>query len=449
MHTHSPPSSGSIPVRYRRILILTVMVVSATACHPDPPPEEPLTWEDRYVDAAPDLDASMEDIASTVDPQPDLTTDTDLMDMASGPDLDQSSIEDEEMDQREDLDMGGSGTGYLYVSGGNNGDRGFIARIAYDSARKRLTREADIRAGNMLTYLAYSPRHDLLYAPDEAKLELHVFDVASEDGSLSMHATSPTGCHGVHVMLDPAQEHIVMACYREGETELFHHPDRDTISSTHRVESGARTHQACMTPREDRLFVVSLQRQQLMRYHLDAGNHRLEALEPPAITIPGNIGPRHMVMHPTQPLAYVLGELQPSVHVARWDEATGSLSTGRGVSLLENDATRQTTGAAIRLHPSGRWLLSTQRFLDGRDGRLVVLALDESGEPQGEPRFFSTLGEKPRDFHISPDGNLVAVANRNSRAVAIFGFDAQTGELTYLRSEQMPGEPLSVLFVER
>ena len=341
------------------------------------------------------------------------------------------------------------GKGSLYVSGGAWGEQGFITRFEYDSTRGVVTRGEDTFAGNVLTYLAHSPRHNLLYAPDEANPNLYMFTIQGDAGALSMPTTQQTRCHGVHVMLDAAQEHVILSCHREGQAELFHQPDRETINSTDLVSSGARTHQACMSPEEDRLFVVSLQRQRLMRYAIDAGTHKLAALDPAAVQIPGNIGPRHMVMHPTQPRAYILGESQPLIHVATWDEAKKNLVTGQGISLLEDDATRESAGAAIRVHPSGRWLFASQRFLDGRDGRLAVVELDAKGDPVGAPRYFSTLGIKPRDLNLSPNGALLAVANRTSRSVALFGFDARSGELTYLRAEALPGEPMSVLFVER
>src|SRR5690606_11938445 len=45
-------------------------------------------------------------------------------------------------------------------------------------------------------------------------------------------------------------------------------------------------------------------------------------------------GPRHLAFHPSGALAYVLGELEPTLTVCRWDTATGRFDVLGATSVL-------------------------------------------------------------------------------------------------------------------
>lgn len=148
-------------------------------------------------------------------------------------------------------------------------------------------------------------------------------------------------------------------------------------------------------------------------------------------------GPRHLALHPNGEWVYVLNELGASVSACVWDGAASALRRlcadvplgGRGgedgepVALAEGGSA---AGAAIRVHPSGRWLYASVRAahrsfvaqlsVDGRTGALAL-----SGR-------HARAGATPRDFALAqPAGSggacYAVVAYQDSDTLAVFRVD--------------------------
>ena len=88
-------------------------------------------------------------------------------------------------------------------------------------------------------------------------------------------------------------------------------------------------------------------------------------------------------------------------------------------------------GAAIRLHPNGKWLYVSVRgsnhlaaFEVEEDGRLKLVQTGQSG------------GEIPRDFVISPNGRYLLAAHQDTDAVCVFAIDQASGMLRLLHTNR-------------
>ncbi|MEU1892218.1 lactonase family protein [Streptomyces pristinaespiralis] len=134
-------------------------------------------------------------------------------------------------------------------------------------------------------------------------------------------------------------------------------------------------------------------------------------------------GPRHLAFHPDGRHAYVLGELEPTVTLCRWDPAAGLLEPVGETAVVPD-------GTAGPVHPSapvvshdGRHLWAAVR---GRDS-IAALALDATGERATFVTDVPCGGHWPRDLALDPTGRRLYAANERSGDVTWFTVDPATG----------------------
>ena len=118
------------------------------------------------------------------------------------------------------------------------------------------------------------------------------------------------------------------------------------------------------------------------------------------------------------------------------------------MSTLPEGCTTPSTGAAIRVHPSGDFLYTSVRghnsvaafSLDQVTGRVHAIQHIDSG------------GRCPRDFDIDPSGKFIYCCNQDSDVVTIFHIDTDAVSDAHLRPAdhvvKVPA-PVCVLFIPR
>ena len=152
-----------------------------------------------------------------------------------------------------------------------------------------------------------------------------------------------------------------------------------------------------------------------------------------------------MCFHPTVPVAYVINELNSTISTCAVEE-DGSLRIIDTVSALPYDFRGTgddsiSTCAAIRVHPTGRWVYASNRVVDGSG----VLSHFEVRPKDGALRFKSatmTGGSTPRDFNFASKGEEVLVGNQESGNVISFRVDATTGALSFTGAKAKSPTPV-------
>jgi 6-phosphogluconolactonase len=136
-------------------------------------------------------------------------------------------------------------------------------------------------------------------------------------------------------------------------------------------------------------------------------------------------GPRHIAFHPNGKLAFVINETNSTMASYTLDANSGQLALIETKSTLPSGFTGANTGAEVWVHPSGAWLLGSNRG----DDSIVVFSVDGGGHMtfKGTTK---TGGTTPRDFTIDPTGAFVYVADQGSNDLRVFRFDAGAGTLT-------------------
>jgi 6-phosphogluconolactonase (cycloisomerase 2 family) len=172
--------------------------------------------------------------------------------------------------------------------------------------------------------------------------------------------------------------------------------------------------------------------------------------------LPIGTGPRHGIVHGTQPLLFVLGELSANVAVLRYSRPVdhpGQVSFTPLHSIQYGSVPGKHLGAAIRLHRSGDHLVVSSRF----DNQIVVLGLkkglgSESNEASSEPSLVvvetvSTRGLTPRDIAFDPTGHWLVVGNQDSDDMQLYRWGGAAEGLLQWVSACSVGTPVCVAFL--
>jgi 6-phosphogluconolactonase len=302
------------------------------------------------------------------------------------------------------------------------------------------------------SYLALSASGAVLYACDESADPdgagggaVTAFARDTATGALQELGSRPAGAGACHVAVAPSGRYVLVASYHSGSVQVFPvapdgslgeptHVVRHHGSSVHPVrQTGAHAHMVAFDPRTGEVLVPDLGMDAVVVYALSPDGRLQERARIDAV--PGD-GPRHLVFHPDGDRVYVLGELGNTVLAARRDgdrwQRTAVAST------LPAGFTGHSQAGAIRISPSGRHLLASNR---GHDS-VAVLRVD--GDDVALVRTEPVRGRWPRELTLLPDGRTVLAGNQDEGGITAFAFDDDTATLVPLGDLRTP-HPVCVL----
>jgi 6-phosphogluconolactonase len=180
----------------------------------------------------------------------------------------------------------------------------------------------------------------------------------------------------------------------------------------------------------------------VMVYDLDASTGRLKPSPHPFAQLSSGAGPRHIWIHPTNRFVYTVNEIDSTVSAFAYDAESSALRIVETVRTRPDDFAGHNSGAQIVVHPSGRFLYSSNRghnsiamfTIDVDSGRHTLIGLE------------STRGDTPPNFNITPDGTFLVVANVGSNSLVSFYIDLSTGRLTPTGHSISTPMPVCVMF---
>ncbi len=315
-----------------------------------------------------------------------------------------------------------------------------------------LTRAATLQRA---TFVAVSPDQKLLLAVSESSsiaangMRQRDGRVASfrinPDSSLTALNNQPSGGLGpCHVTLDETARVAFVSNYHDASLASFRIlPDgqlQGPVTTLRRTGSGphpkrqllAHVHSARVLPGNRHVAFCELGADQISVFAFDPAT--AELTEHSAVKLPPGTGPRHMVIHPTRPLAFVVNELNQSVAALALDSARGELRVLQTLSSRPDGSpaidAREMTSAEIRLHPNGRILYTSTRDLtDQKRDYLSVFALDEKNHLTLVEQH-AVAARVPRGFHVSPSGKWLVLGGQQSTDLAVLAIDSATGKLS-------------------
>lgn len=293
------------------------------------------------------------------------------------------------------------------------------------------------------SYLCLHPSEPKLYAVHGDFSEISTFAIDS-NGFIEQIAEQTTrGVNPVHLALTRSARWLLLANYASGNVvsmrvgvdgrlgAVAHQLRLPGDCGPHAQQDGSHPHQVCFAP-EGRLAFVpdkGLDCVFALTINEDTGLMRIAS----ATRMPRGSGPRHMALHATLPLAYVVGELDRTITVARWDRVTGDLTPVAAHSTVPA-AVETGSAAGIVLAPGCSRLFVSNR---GHDS---IAAFPVAADGALGPASWVAAGKTPRFLGHLPSGQLL-VAREDGHSIAAL---ASTGDT--FNDIAQTGSPVCVVF---
>ncbi len=321
-----------------------------------------------------------------------------------------------------DLAGGPPSTPFVYVSGYST----TIARYTLDLATGTLNAMGTTGATGSPSFLAVDPAHRHLYAVDETNSRVEAFAIDATTGALTHIGTdAPSGGTGpAHLTVDASGKWVLVANYGSGDVGVLPIAADGSVGNGTTHHAGMNAHEVVLDATDHFAWVPCLGSDYVAEYTFDAASGALAPPTPATVATPAGSGPRHLALHPTRALAYVIEETDSMVGAYTID-AGGKLTLLQRYSTRAAGASGTNTGAEVQVHPNGRFVYVSNRgdddigvFSINNDGTLTSLAHTKTG------------GQTPRMFSIEPSGKWLLVANQTSGDVRVFAIDAMGGTIT-------------------
>ena len=341
-----------------------------------------------------------------------------------------------------------------YTEGPNGGGEG-IYRFAFDPANGRLSGEPVITLTRNPSFLALDASQTHLYAANElAESTVTAFALDPDSGDLrEINRQDAHGADCCYLSLDPSGRFLLVANYSSGTIAVLAIDDagglRDASSVIQRAgagvdperQDGPHAHMIAPSPGGRFVLVTDLGLDQVLVYRLDTSTGLLETAARPLHVAPG-AGPRHFAFSADGRALYVINELNSTLDVFSWEEASGTAEPIQTTTTLPGDFTGTNYPAQVLVSPDGRFVYGSNRL---HDSIAIWSVTGDRGEVTAaghEP----TQGSFPRNFAIDPSGDWLIAANQRSDSLVVFRRDRASGLLQATGQIVSVPRPVAVLF---
>ena len=306
-----------------------------------------------------------------------------------------------------------------------------IGVYTVDPATGALGAASSITAfGTSPSFLAVDRAAAHLYAVDEENTgRVGAYTIDPTTGALTFqNAVSSGGAGPPFVGLDRSEAFVLVANYGDGTVSVLPVQAGGKLGNAKSTLSvGSNAHMILTDPSNKFAFVPCLGSGYVAQFLFDATTGTLTPNAVPHVTTAAGAGPRHLAFHPNGKLAYLINETNSTLSAYALDPTAGTLMEIQTVSTLQSGFTgTENTAAEVWVHPSGAWVLGSNRG----DDSLSVFAIDQATGKMTPAGSTKSGGTMPRDFTIDPTGAFVYAANQGTGNVVPFKFDAAHGTLT-------------------
>jgi 6-phosphogluconolactonase len=312
------------------------------------------------------------------------------------------------------------------------------------------------------SWIAIHPNGKFLYAANEAGKNSTVsgFALDAKTGKLTLLNELPAlGEDPCYISLDKTGKYLLVANYTSGNVVVFplgadgklgpataNVRDEGPLGPNKERQEGPHAHWIETSAGNRFAYVSDLSLDRVLIYKFDAEGGRLSNPDPSqsdafSAALPPGSGPRHLAFSHDGKFMYVLGELRSTVTTFA-NQAGEKYRALQTVSALPAAFSRRNDAAEIALHPSGKFIYTSNRGLDS----IAVFHVEGSGLLSLAANV-RTGGKEPRHFSIDPSGNYLLAENQLSDTIVTFRIDQKTGALTPTGATLEVPSPVCVAFL--
>ncbi len=298
------------------------------------------------------------------------------------------------------------------------------------------------------SYLVSSANKEYVYAVSENEFgAISAFKWNSDRTKLELiNKLAVEGMHPCFVALNAAENLIAIANYSSGNMTVFKLNSDGSLQESPQIRQNIDSlktktpHAHCAEFYNDKfVYTVDLGLDEITSYTIDSVGELGE--KKIALKTANGDGPRHLIVHPTKNISYVINELSNSIIVSEIDQKNGNFNKIQKISTLPKDFEGESFCADIHITKNGKFLYASNR---GHNSMAIFSVADD-----GKLAFITTeavRGDWPRNFTISPDDNFLIVANQKSNNIVVFNINQETGLLTFTGNELELSMPVCLSF---
>jgi 6-phosphogluconolactonase len=276
--------------------------------------------------------------------------------------------------------------------------------------------------------------------------------LAIEPGTGKLKFLNRVPCGGsvpCYVSVSPDRKYVLAANYGDGTVSMLPlNPDGSlqppSDAAQHKRPQDKKANAHCIVYDTNRRFALSadLGVDRIFAYRPDGTAMKLNQ-QPNPVQTAAKAGPRHLSFHPSGKVLYCQTEYDNTVIAMTYDATTGAAKIIQTESSLPAGFSEKNYGADIQVHPSGKFLYSTNR---GHNS-IAVFGIDQSSGRISCVGHEPTQGKFPRDIDIDPSGGFLIVGNEHSSSLVVFRIDPETGRLSAAGQPTAVANPAAIKIV--
>lgn len=347
---------------------------------------------------------------------------------------------------------------YTQNLGWINGQAKGIMLYQLDPLNGEIEKLSEIASDNP-SYLATHPSAKFLYAvnettkfgepPDNA---VSSFAIDPQSGALALvNQQASLGISPCYISVEPTGHYVLIANYMSGNFVVYPLDDDGRLApasdnvqnhgsgSNPQRQEGPHAHSINLAPGGKFALGCDLGLDTIFIYRLDLKTGKLAPVSQTKVA--GGFGPRHLDFHPNGKFVYLINEMGGTMTIFNWDDEAGTLAEIQTISMLPSGYDGQKWCADVHVHPSGKFVYGSNRAHDS----IVIYSVEEGTGKLVLIGHEATRGKTPRNFAISPAGDLLLVANQDSNSITVFQIDTDNGQLCHLTTSDVP-TPVCVKF---
>ena len=278
----------------------------------------------------------------------------------------------------------------------------------------------------------------------------HALAFDKSEGKLTLLNTQLTqGGAPCYINISPDEKFVITANYMGGNISVL--PLESSGRLDENVSTFAFTGEGLFKERQDQPHLHCVEFTPDAKYLLanDLGTDKIHVFPLASdgqldeektfdVELEAGSGPRHLCFSKDGRFAYLINEISGKVTTLFYD--------GNGltpIQYIEADTVNAQGSADIHLSPDGKFLYASNRLK--ADG-IAIFSVDKETGLLTKAGYQLT-GIHPRNFIITPDGEYLLVACRDSNVVQIFRRDAETGLLEDTGKKIETSKPVCLKFI--
>jgi 6-phosphogluconolactonase len=309
------------------------------------------------------------------------------------------------------------------------------------------------------SWLVVSSSGKYAYAANEAgkASTVSAFAVDAKSGILTQLNQVPAlGEDPCYLSFDKTSKFLLVANYSSGSIAVFpiladgrlgKHTalvkDQGATGPNKERQEAPHAHWIETSPDNRFALVADLGLDEVLVYKFDSATGTLAPNEPAFARLKAGSGPRHAVFFQKGKFVFAVSELASTATSFAYDMKKGTLKEIGTASTLPPRFSGRNDAAEIALHPSGKFLYTSNRG----DDTIAVFSIDPKKGTLGFVARVPTGGKEPRHFAIDPSGKYLLAENQHSNNIVVFKIDAATGGLTPTGQVVEVPSPVDLTFV--